>query len=196
MKRNKEDTQATIQALVSVARQAFTVKGYADASLEDIASDAGVTRGAVYHHFGSKKKLFLAVLEAVQSEVAHRVESEAEQNDELWEQLLAGCRAFVAAAVEPQNKRIMLIDGPAVVGWEQWRMMDERNSMNLLHGQLQLMQEQGYFQGVSIEALTHALSGALNEAALWIAETKDSPHSQDDAMKVVSLLLKGFKNNR
>lgn len=193
MKRNKEDTNATIQKLIAVAREHFTVKGFAEASLEDIANEAELTRGAVYHHFGSKKQLFAVVLEAVQSEVAQRIETEAAGSEDLWEQLLLGCRAFVSAAVEIPNKRIMLIDGPAVLGWEQWRMMDERNSMRLLHGQLQLMQEQGYFRDVSIDALTHTLSGALNESALWIAQTSHSERSLDETMTVISLLLNGFK---
>ncbi|ULL16275.1 TetR/AcrR family transcriptional regulator [Paenibacillus sp. H1-7] len=193
MKRNKEDTNATIRALLDVAREHFTVKGFAAASLEELANEAQLTRGALYHHFGSKKQLFIAVLESVQHEVAQRVEQDAAQSDDVWEQLLRGCRAFVSAAVEPRNKRIMLIDGPAVLGWEQWRSMDERNSMRLLYGQLEMMQNEGYIGNVSIDALTHTLSGALNESALWIAQTEDSERALEETMHVISLLLSGFK---
>ncbi|WP_078393232.1 TetR/AcrR family transcriptional regulator [Shouchella patagoniensis] len=147
--------------------------GYAATGLDEIVKDANLTRGAVYHYFGSKKGLFLAVLESVQNEVAEKVEAESGKSKDVWEQLILGCRAFVTTAVEQKNKRIMLIDGPAVLGWEIWRSMDEQGSMRLLHEQLQFRQQQGYFESVSIDALTHILSGALNESTLWIAQMPD-----------------------
>ncbi|MBW7457452.1 TetR family transcriptional regulator, partial [Paenibacillus sepulcri] len=110
MRRNKKDTDETIHKLQEVARHHFTRHGYAESSLEEIAKDAEVTRGAVYHHFGSKKGLFRVVLELVQREVAQRLEEEASLSDDLWEQLYLGCRAFVTVATEPENRRIMLID--------------------------------------------------------------------------------------
>ncbi|UHA73532.1 TetR/AcrR family transcriptional regulator [Paenibacillus sp. 481] len=194
MKRNKEDTNETIRKLIEVARMYFTERGYADTALEDIVNETQLTRGALYHHFGNKKGLFQVVLESVQKEVAERVESEAAQSEDMWEQLFFGCRAFVAAAVEPHNKRIMLIDGPAVLGWEEWRKMDEQHSMQLMRSQLQLMQLQGCFAGVSIDALTHFLSGALNESALWIAQMPNSEQSLAESMGVISLLLERFKS--
>lgn len=193
MKRNKEETNETIRKLIEVARHSFTTKGYADSALEDIVQEANLTRGALYHHFGNKKKLFRVVLEAVQKDVAVQVETEAAKSEDPWDQLLFGCRAFVTAAVEPQNKRVLLIDGPAVLGWEVWRRMDEQNSMRLLREQLQSMQEQGYLRAVSIEAMTHSLSGAMNESALWIAQMPDYEHALEETMTVISILLEGFK---
>ncbi|WP_042478452.1 TetR/AcrR family transcriptional regulator [Bacillus ndiopicus] len=194
MKRSKEETYETIIKLKEVARKHFTEHGYAATVLDEIVKEASLTRGAVYHHFGSKKGLFLAVLESVQREVADKVESEAAQSENLWDQLILGCLAFVNAAVEEKNKRIMLIDGPAVLGWETWRSMDEQGSMRLLHEQLQLMQQQGYFESVSIEALTHILSGALNESALWIAQMPNVEESVEETFKIISLLLDRFKS--
>ena len=75
----------------------------------------------------------MAILDLVQKEIAERVETEAGKSSDPWEQLLLGCLAFVSAAVENQNRRILLIDGPSVVGWEAWRKMDEQHSMRLLH---------------------------------------------------------------
>jgi AcrR family transcriptional regulator len=193
MKRNKEETNETIRKLIEVARNHFTERGYADAALEDIVQEAELTRGALYHHFGNKKGLFLAVLETVQKEVAERVETQAESSEDVWEQLFLGCRAFVMAAVEPRNKRIILVDGPAVLGWEEWRRLDEQNSMRHLQEQLQIMQQQGELKPVSIPALTHILSGALNETALWLAEVPEEKQVLNDSMEVLSLLLEGFK---
>lgn len=193
MRRTKEETNETIQKITQVARQHFTDKGYNSAALEEIAHEAELTRGALYHHFRSKKGLFQAVLEEVQQEVARRVEAEAAQSEDMWEQLLLGCRAFVAAAVEPNNKRIMLLDGPSVFGWDVWREMDEQNAMRLLREQLVQMQQQGFCKDVAIEPLVHALSGALNEVALWIAQQPGEGHSLEQAMTVVELLLEGVK---
>ncbi|MDF2671212.1 MAG: TetR family transcriptional regulator [Paenibacillus sp.] len=196
MRRNKKDTDETIHKLHEVARHHFTRQGYADCSLEEIAKEAKVTRGAVYHHFGSKKGLFRAVLELVQREVAQRLEEEASLSDDLWEQLYLGCRAFVTVATEPQNRRIMLIDGPAVLGWEEWRRLDEQQSMPLLHGQLELMQQQGYFKHIRLAAATHLLSGALNEAALWLAQIQDAAdaaEAMEDCLQTLRLLLDGIR---
>jgi AcrR family transcriptional regulator len=161
--------------------------------LEEIGLEAELTRGALYHHFGNKKGLFQAVFESVQKEVAERVETEAARSDDVWEQLLLGCRAFVAAAVEERNKRVLLVDGPSVLGWDVWRMMDERNSMRLLREQLHSMNELGCFRPVPIDAMTHSLSGALNESALWIAQMPDGVQALEDGMTVISMLLDGFK---
>ncbi|RNB69067.1 TetR/AcrR family transcriptional regulator [Brevibacillus panacihumi] len=193
MRRNKEETAITIQTLIEVARTHFTERGYADAALEEIVQEAGLTRGALYHHFGNKKGLFQAVLDTVQKEVAERVETQAATSADVWEQLILGCRAFITAAVEPRNKRIMLLDGPAVLGWEEWRRMDEQNSMRLLRAQIQFMQQQGELRQVAVDALTHMLSGAMNEAALWIAQAAEDEQAYEESMIVISLLLEGLR---
>ncbi|WP_098743133.1 TetR family transcriptional regulator [Paenibacillus sp. EZ-K15] len=193
MRRSKSETHETIQLLLKVARTHFTEKGYANAALEEIADEANVTRGALYHHFKNKLGLFLAVLELAQSEIAQRVETEAGSSEDPWEQLLFGCRAFIAAVVEPQNKRIMLIDGPSVVGWEAWREMDELHSMSHLREQLTLMQEQGMMKKIPVDAMTHALSGALNECSLWVAQMPATNKGIEETMDVIAGMLQGFR---
>ncbi len=195
MRRNKEETNETIDRLIEGARGCFTEHGYADAALEDIAAAAELTRGALYHHFKNKKGLFHVVLERVQKDIAERVETEASKSEDVWEQLHLGCLAFVAAAVEPQNRRIMLVDGPAVLGWETWRMMDAQHSMRLLRGQLQIMEAQGRLQQVSIEAMTHCLSGALNESALWIAQKPDFEQALAETAIIIANMLNGFRSS-
>lgn len=162
--------------------------------MEEIVAEAVLTRGALYHHFGSKKGLFQAVLESVQTEISERVEAEAARSDDALEQLILGCRAFVVAAVEPRIRRILLIDGPAVLGWEAWRRMDEENSMRHLREQLELMQRQGYLSRVPLDALTHFVSGALNESALWIAQSPDVDQSLEETISVISHFLKAFSH--
>ncbi|GGO04586.1 TetR/AcrR family transcriptional regulator [Saccharibacillus kuerlensis] len=194
MRRSTAETKETIRKLIDVARTHFTEYGYASTALESIVHEAGLTRGAVYHHFRSKKELFRAVLEEVQREVAQQVETEASRSKDSWQQLLDGCRAFVTAAIEERNRRIMLIDGPAVVGWDTWRAMDNDHSMRLLREQLSMMQENGYLQKVPLDALTHFLSGGLNETALRLANESAQPEALADAMNVLSLFFEGFRH--
>ncbi|HZG17309.1 MAG TPA: TetR/AcrR family transcriptional regulator [Candidatus Bathyarchaeia archaeon] len=194
MRRSKAETDETIRKLIHIARAHFTEYGYTNTALESIVQEANITRGAVYHHFRSKKELFRSVLESVQQEVAERVEQEASLSEDVWQQLYLGCRAFVLAAVEPQNKRIMLIDGPAILGWDAWRAIDANHSMRLLRGQLEIMQKQGNFQDVPLDAMTHFISGALNETSLWLAhESSLRPAALEDTMKVIALFLEGIK---
>jgi AcrR family transcriptional regulator len=194
MRRNKEDTNHTIQTIIKIARIHFTDYGYADSSLDNIAKEGNLTRGSIYHHFKNKKGLFYCVLESIQKEIAKRVEIESAKSDDVWEQLLLGCQAFVLAAVEPQNKQILLIDGPAVLGWDTWRDLDEKNSMRLLREQLQMMLQQGQLKRVSIDAMTHCLSGALNESVLWAANMPNHKLSLEETMKIIFHMSQGFKN--
>ncbi|WP_130860667.1 TetR/AcrR family transcriptional regulator [Gracilibacillus phocaeensis] len=193
MKKNKIETEQTIQNLMKIARWHFTEYGYANVSLEEIVTEAGLTRGALYHHFRNKKGLFLAVFEAVQKEVGGYVEAAAAKSNNSWDQLINGCQAFLEGAVESHNQRILLIDGPAVLGWDTFREMDEKYSMHSLKEQLQLMREQHVIKSVSVEAMTHCLSGAMNEAVLWIADHLDQKNVIEEAMLVLRHLLEGLR---
>lgn len=193
MRKTKEETIQTINLLLNTAKHYFTEKGYANVSLEDIVQQAKLTRGAVYHHFKNKEGLFLAVFEQIQKEIGEEVEKEAMKSEDLWEQLLNGCRAFLDVASQPDHKRILLIDGPSVLGLDTFRMMDRKYSMNSLRELLTAMQEQKLIQVTSIDALTHTLSGAMNEAVLWIAENNERNESIEEVMKVLKALMLGVR---
>lgn len=194
MKKNKTETEQTIQNLTEIARQHFTEYGYANVTLEDIAKEANVTRGALYHHFKNKKGLFLAVFEVVQKEIGEYVEAAAAQSNNSWQQLINGCQAYLEGAVESHNQRILLIDGPAILGWDTFRKMDEKYSMNSLKEQLQFMQEQELIKPISVAAMTHCLSGAMNEAVLWISDHLDQKDVMDEVMLVLKHVLESFRN--
>lgn len=193
MKRTKEEAEATIENLISIARKQFTMLGYHKTSLEDLVKEAGVTRGALYHHFKNKKGLFLTVFERIQSEIAENVENEAAKSSDVWQQLLNGCQAFILSAIKEDNRQILLIDGPAVLGWEIWRKLDESYSMKSLYEQLHLMQVEGHLAPTSIDALTHILSGAMNESALWLAQQDDYTTKLHDVMNVLTQTIYAFK---
>ncbi|MFC9271878.1 TetR/AcrR family transcriptional regulator [Streptomyces zhihengii] len=164
--RQREQTR---QALLGEGRRLFSERGYADVGLAEIVAAAGVTKGALYHHFEGKTELFRAVLEEAQQEVARRVETAAGAHDDLWDQLLAGCQEFLTAATDPGVQRVMLVDGPAVLGWSTWRALDEAASARHLAEALTALVDAGVIPRQPVAPLAHLLSGAMNEAALWLA---------------------------
>lgn len=196
MKKIREESLLTIRRILEIARNHFTEKGYANVALEEVVKEANLTRGAIYHHFKNKTGLFSAVFEDVQKEIAEHIEKEAMKSEDLWQQLLDGCRAFLMAASDMRNHKVLLIDGPAVLGWDTFRKMDQKYSMSLLKAQLQLMQEHKLIKSVSPDSLTHCLSGAMNEAVLWIAEHPDQQQAINEVMETLESFLEGCKSNR
>lgn len=188
-----EQRETTARKLVQVGREVFAQQGYARAATEEIVQRAGVTRGALYHHFSSKEGLFRAVLDDVQQDVARRIDEAASQADDRWEQLRIGCRTFLTASSDPEVRQIMLIDGPAVLGWETWRRMDAENSARLLHASLRELGEAGTLKPLPLDALAHLLSGAMNEAALWIAGSAQTQQALSDALAALEQLLEGVR---
>jgi AcrR family transcriptional regulator len=180
--------EQTMEALVAEGRRLFTLKGYGAVGLAEIVRGAGVTKGALYHHFDSKAGLFRAVLEQVQQEVAERVATAAEAQDDPWKQLIAGCEAFLVASSEPTTQRIMLIDGPAVLGWDEWRAMDEAASAKHLAQILVTLIENGTITRQPVPPLAHLLSGAMNEAALWLAQSAGADDLADTTAALSRLL--------
>lgn len=181
-----------MRLLIEVGRHLFATEGYAQASTEEIVQRAGVTRGALYHHFGSKEGLFLAVLDSVLADVGLQVARAAAKETSIWEQLRAGCRAFLHAAADPAVTRIALIDAPAVLDWERWRELDERHSQSLLRAALTQIRAEGTISATPA-ATTALLSGAMNEAALWIARAPDRETALAEAIAALDQLLVGLQ---
>jgi AcrR family transcriptional regulator len=176
-----EQRAATRQALLAEGRRRFAADGYHKVVLADVARAAGVTKGAAYHHFDSKAGLFRAVVSEVQQELGERVATAAEQYEDLWEQLRAGCRAFLAAGTDPAVRQILLIDAPTVLGWDEWRTLDEQSSARHLAEALAALVVAGIIADQPVEPLARLLSGAMNEAALWIARGGD-PQAGEQAL--------------
>lgn len=190
-----EQRVATMARLVAEGRACFSEVGYAEAATEEIVSRVGVTRGALYHHFGSKEGLFAAVVAQVQAEIGARVAVAAAGEAEPWRQLVAGCRAFLAASLDPEVQRIVLLDAPAVLGWDAWRAQDAAHSGHLLEEALATLSEAGEIVPASPTALAHLLSGAMNETALWIARSPDPARALDDATATLERLLAGLRQS-
>lgn len=185
--------ESTRAALIAGARRLFVEKGYFATSTEEIVGAAGVgTRGALYHHFADKKALFLAVFEQVEEELLASAGTRAGDTVDPLEQLRTGLLGFLDASLTPEVQRVLLIDGPAVLGWKQWRVLEERYGLGALHQLLGLAVDSGQLSEQPLDALAHVLLAAIDEAALFIANAPDSEAARDQAVTAIDLLLAGL----
>ncbi|RRD04670.1 TetR/AcrR family transcriptional regulator [Arachnia propionica] len=183
------DAARTATRILQSASRLFATHGHAHVSLDDIAHDAGVTRGAIYHHYQSKKGLFSAVVARLQTEVAGAVLAAAEDaNTSPSDQLRAGSHAFLDAITSRDFARILLVDAPSVIGWQEWRRLDDENSVAHLREALRSVRVAENL----VEATAAQLSGAMNEAALWIAQHDDPETARTEAHAALDQLLTAY----
>lgn len=187
----EQRTEATRQALMSAARRLFTERGYDAVGTEEIVRAAGVTRGALYHHFGGKAELLEAVYERLEAESTERVArivlgSELESP---LEAMKAGAEAFLDECAEPELQRIALHDAPAVLGWDRWREIAAANGLGLIEASLAAAVEAGEIRPLPVKPTAHLLLGALDEAAMLVAR---APERRAEVSAVLLALLDSF----
>lgn len=181
-----EEAAATAHAVLDAAARLFAQEGFAGVSLNAVAAAAGVTRGAVYHHYAGKNGLFEAVAARLQGEVAAAVVAAAEDaGDDPAAQLRAGCHAFLEAITGTTAARVLLVEAPAAMGWARWRALDEEASVVHLR---EALRSAGVDDDL-LDALTAQLSGAMNEAALWLAERDGDAEARRAAGAALDRLL-------
>ena len=190
--RRAEYTEATRRALLDSAATAFVERGYAEASLDDIAHGARLTKGALYHHFAGKQDLFRAVFEEVEAEMIREVRHAGEHESDQWRRLLAGVGAFLDACTTPRYRRIALEEGPAALGWDRWREIDERYSLALVRTPLARLMRAGILQERPVDLMARVVLAALTEAGMVIAAAADRQAARRDAEDLISALLAGF----
>ncbi len=187
-----ERAESTRNALIAAARQLFVERGYHYTSTEEIVALAEVgTRGALYHHFADKKALFVAVFEAVEEDLVIAAGANVREAPPL-EMLRNGLLGFLDASVTPEVQRILLIDGPAVLGWQEWRSIEERYGLGGIQGMLELAVVEGSLPQQPTAALAHLLLATADEAALFIANADDPVAARDQAVAALDHLLSGL----
>jgi len=195
MAKSKHDlrSEATRQALVRAARGLFGARGYAEVGTEEIVRAAGVTRGALYHQFRDKADLFAAVAEEVEAEIAGLIAAgAAAESTEPIDVLRAGARLFLEVCAEPEVERIILLDAPAVLGWEAWRDLYARYGFGLVQVALQSAMNSGAIVRQPVTPLAHALIGALDECALYVARAEDPATARQECAAIVDQILRGL----
>jgi AcrR family transcriptional regulator len=187
-----ERTEATRAALIAAARRLFADRGYADVAMEEVVAAAGVTRGALYHHFGGKRELFEAVFEQVEQEITEDIAAKALSGRDPLDALRAGTRAFLDHCLDPEMQRIALLDAPAVLGWERWREIGGRYGLGLTEATLAAGIEAGVIAPLAPRPLAHLLMGALDEAAMAVARADDPEAAREEMVTVLDGLLDGL----
>ena len=190
-KRRAEMVQETRAKLIGAARKAFAAKGYAAASMDDLTAEAGLTRGALYHNFGDKKGLLQAVIDQIDAEMLTRMHAVADRAESRWQGLLDESIAYLEMAVEPEIQRIMLLDGPAVLGDpSQWP--NQTACLRRTTEEVQALVDEGVLAPVDAEAAARLLNGAALNAALWIAAADDPPAVLDKSVDAFRRLATGL----
>jgi AcrR family transcriptional regulator len=188
-----EQADATRTALGAAARQLFTERGYAATSTTEIVERAGVTRGALYHHFAAKEDLFRAVFEQLEDEVTKHVAKEALTSADPLEQLRRGTRAYLDACIDPAVQRVVLLEGPSVLGWQTWQEIEQRYGYGLVVAGVEAAIGAGLIAAQPVEPLAHVLFGALTEAGMVVARADDPGVARADLEAAMDRLLDGLR---
>lgn len=193
-RRRVEKMEENRAKLITAARKAFAEKGFAAASMDELTASVGLTRGALYHNFGDKKGLLAAVVEQVDGEMAQRAKAEAAAVGDDWEKLLAEGIAYIKMALDPEVRRIVLLDGPAFLGDpSQWP--SQNSCLDATRQNITTLIERGVLQSVDADAAAHLLNGAALNAALWIAASDDPEKTLPKMINAFTLLASGLRNS-
>jgi AcrR family transcriptional regulator len=194
--RRAAQAEATRAALVDAARRLFVEKGYHQTGTEEVVAVAGVgTRGALYHHFADKQALFEAAFIAVEQDlVIEAAKNLADPADGALNQLRQGLIGFLDASLTPHVQRILLIDGPAVLGWVKWRELESLYGLGAIRAMLERAVEEGDLAaGQPVDALAHVLLAAADETALFIVNAPDQHAARDQGVRALNAVLDGLR---
>ncbi len=181
----------TRKKLIQVARRAFGEYGYAETSMDKLTAEAGLTRGALYHHFGDKKGLFSAVVDQIDSEMASSAQQHLEQPDDLWEGLMLEGRTYIEHALNAEFQRIVLRDGPAVLG-DPAHWPSQNKCLQSTRECVEQLLAEGRLKPVDALAAAVLLNGAAMNAALWVASSDDPAQVLPQALQAFEALASGF----
>lgn len=193
VKRTKaEQTLHTRRAILDRARYLFATKGYAATGTEEIISELGITRGALYHQFSDKSGVFKAVVAEAYAEMTNYIRVKVAPIEDPWEQLIMGCQAFLEIAQHEDLRRLVFIEAPAVLAADTLVDFDQYG-FGLLYESIQTVVNQGTLDTVDAEGFAHLLNGSLNELAAWVAQSND-PKRLKTAQNLVEALLTRHQN--
>jgi AcrR family transcriptional regulator len=194
--RRAEHIQDTRAALVRAARELFAENGYAGTGTEDIVARARLTRGALYHHFRDKADLFRTVMQTVAADLAQRLIAQeltgAARAPGHWDQLREGFQDFLDACTGTDFQRIVLVEGPAVLGHDAWSDLVEQHGLGLLRTWLQQAIDDGQIDPLPVDPLARLLAAMIGEASLYIARAADPARARRDAGATVDRILTGL----
>jgi len=192
--RRQEYSAATKNALVEVARQRFATQGYAGSSLDEIVAGAQVTKGALYHHFRGKQELFEAAFLDVEAAASARIRAAIETSDDPWERAITGLREFLAVTRTEDYRRIVIQEGPAVLGYERFREHEERSTFGLVQDVVGSLLAPYDLPASTLQAFTRLFFGAMSATGSAVSTAEDPQQASDDAEGAIVLVLAGIRS--
>jgi AcrR family transcriptional regulator len=192
----RQRTEATTGQLIEAARRLFAADGYQATSLDDVVAAAGMTKGALYHHFAGKRELFRAVFEREEQELARACHAAYQRESDPWDGFYEGCRAWIEAVLDPGVQRITLLDAPAVLGWETVREVQRDQALSMIRNGLQTAIRSGRIAERPVDALSHLLFGALCEGAMAITRADDQRAASRALLAEVREMLRSLESSR
>jgi AcrR family transcriptional regulator len=190
--RRAERGIATRAALTRAARELFAARGYAAVGTTEVVERAGVTRGAMYHHFADKRALFRAVYEEIEADGAQEIAQAVAREPRPDRHLETGIQAFLDICLDPAHRRISLLEAPSVLGYEEWRGIAAEFSLGMLRAALEAAMDLGRIERQPVDPLAHLLLGALAEAALMLARAEEVGSAREQVGQTVMRLLEGL----
>lgn len=189
MNKKAERGRATREQLIAIATELFAEHGYEGTSIEAVLRAAQVSRGALYHHFDGKVDLFEAVFESVELDVGRRMMEAVTGIDDPVELLRAGFLHWIALAGDPVVQRIVLLDAPAVLGWQRWRELEERYALGTTKAAMHQIADAGRLPEQYADPFAHMLLASLNEIAIMISRADDPEAAMRDGRAAVDELI-------
>ena len=192
-RRSQQDrSQATKAELIRAGRELFASHGFANVSAEQIVAAAGLTRGALYHHFGDKRGLFVAVIEDVEQENTHEITEAIGAADDQWTSIVLGIGRFLDICQRPDVIQLAMIDAPAVLGWQGWREMEARHGLRMVTEALQGALDSGLLRPAPIPVLAKLVLSSITEAGMIIAHAVDPTTARAQAEQALLLMMTGL----
>ncbi len=187
-----EQTRRTRRAILDRARHLFSTKGYAATGTEEIISELGITRGALYHQFNDKLGVFKAVIVEAYGEITGYIQAKIQPLDTNWQQLIIGCQAFLEVAHQEELRRLVFVEAPAVLAADDLAEMDQYG-FALLRESIQIAVTEGELNTIDAEGFAHLVNGSLNDLAAWVAQSND-PNRLKTAQSLVETLLERHRS--
>ena len=191
--RRQEYSASTKRALVDVAQELFTERGYAGTSLDEIVAGARVTKGALYHHFSGKQALFEAVFERVEDDASSSIRRAIKDVKDPWEKALTGLRAFLDVLQRPEYRRLVIQEGPAVLGYEKYREQEERSTYGIVQDIVSSVLATYDLEPSMVETFSRVFFGAMSAAGSAVSSAEDTARASAEVEAAIAFILAGLR---
>jgi AcrR family transcriptional regulator len=191
--RRQQYSASTKRALVEVATDLFTEHGYAGTSLDAIVAGAQVTKGALYHHFSGKQALFEAVFEKVEADASKSIGQAVRTTKDPWEKASVGLREFLSVVQEPAYRRVVIQEGPVVLGYERYREQEERSTFGIVQEIVASVLTSYDLEPSMVETFSRVFFGAMSAAGVAVSSAEDAQRASAEVEAAIAFILAGLR---